>query len=72
MTKPTCLFFNDNEIAALLGMSASWVRGERFKRKNGKKHTLSIDPVYIGKMPKYHRSDIEDLIEDLSSLPAFE
>jgi hypothetical protein len=71
MNKTYCAFYNDNEIAALLGMSSSWVRGQRFKRKHGEEHVLTIDPVYIGKMPKYDRVEVDEFVEALINLPSF-
>lgn len=72
MADTNCTFFKDSEVATLLGMSSSWVRGQRFKRRRGQEHFLAVDPIYIGKMPKYHRSEIESFINEISARPAFE
>ena len=48
----------DKEIAHLLSMSPSWVRVERFKRRHGQPHCLNIDPVMIGRSPRYKAHDV--------------
>jgi hypothetical protein len=52
-------FLRDKEIAIDLGMSVSWVRVQRHRRRTGKEHALSIDPVFIGSSPRYRREDYE-------------
>ena len=58
---------NDKDLAALCGMSVQWVRAERLKRRRGDKHALTIDPVMIGKSPRYRATDIMRWIEELES-----
>lgn len=62
------MFYSDQEVANLIGMSASTIRGQRHKRKHSLDHWFQIDPIYIGKMPKYKRSEVEELIEGFEML----
>lgn len=52
-------FLRDKEIAIDLGMSVSWVRVQRHRRRTGKEHVLSIDPIFIGSSPRYRLEDYE-------------
>ncbi|WP_161539516.1 hypothetical protein [Hyphobacterium indicum] len=55
---------NDTEIAEQLGMSASWVRVQRHKRKHGEDHWLAIDPIYVGeRCPRYRQDMFDDFME---------
>lgn len=49
----------DKEVASLVRMSSSWVRVQRHKRRMGKEHILTVDPVMIGATPRYNREQIE-------------
>lgn len=51
----------DKEVANIFGMSHSWVRKERFLRRHNQPHFLTVDPVIIGKSPRYIKDDIEKL-----------
>jgi len=51
----------------MLGMSRSWVRKERFNRRRGLPHTLTIDPVMIGSTPRYRQSEVMDWVESLKN-----
>jgi hypothetical protein len=53
------LFLNDKEVARLLGLSPSWVRGQRYKRSHGLPHILDLQPRYIGTCPRYVRDEVE-------------
>lgn len=57
---------SDKDVASLCGMSHAWVRAERFKRKRGEHHNLTVDPVMIGKSPRYRAEEIFEWIEGLS------
>ena len=57
---------NDTAVAEIVGMSNSWVRVQRHKRRKGLSHTLTIDPVLIGTSPRYRIEDVEAFIEDLA------
>jgi|GEM_PF-2556358 len=59
------LLFSDKEIAQMCGMSNAWVRTERFKRRRGHEHSFTIDPVMIGKSPRYRAADVFSWIENL-------
>lgn len=60
------IFYDDSAIANLLSMSSSWVRVQRHKRRHGKPHQLDIDPVMIGRCPRYRADDVEAWIARLS------
>ncbi len=53
MSKREDRFVRDAEIAAYLRVSCSWVRKQRMYRMRGIPHFFSVDPVYIGSMPRY-------------------
>ena len=60
------IFLNDSAVAETVCMSPSWVRVQRYKRRNGLPHTLNIDPVMIGSSPRYRMEDVEAFIEGLN------
>ena len=51
--------FNDSKLAELLSLSRSWVRKQRWLRRGGQPHVLTIDPIMIGSAPRYRASDVE-------------
>mgnify|MGYP000038220784 CR=1 FL=1 len=61
------IFLNDSAVAETVCMSPSWVRVQRYKRRNGLPHTLNIDPVMIGSSPRYRVEDVEAFIKELTS-----
>jgi len=61
------VFYNDKDIARILSLSVSWVRGQRHKRRNGIAHILNIDPRYIGSCPRYLKSEVDAFIETLAA-----
>ena len=63
------VLINDADIAGMLGMSRSWVRKQRFNRRRGLPHTLTIDPVMIGSAPRYRRSEVMDWVASLEREP---
>ncbi len=64
------VLISDADIAGMLGMSRSWVRKERFNRRRGLPHTLTIDPVMIGSVPRYRRSEVMDWVACLENEPS--
>lgn len=56
---------NDAEIAGLIRLSVSWVRQQRFLRRHGRPHALTVDPVLIGTAPRYRRDEVMAWIEGL-------
>ena len=64
------VLIRDADIADMLGMSRSWVRKERFNRRRGLPHTLTIDPVMIGSAPRYRRSEVMDWATYLINEPS--
>lgn len=53
----------DSSVAQLLGMSSSWVRKQRFLRRKGLPHILNIEPVMIGKVPRYAEVEVHAWID---------
>lgn len=60
-------FYTDKEVARKLSLSASWVRVERHKRRKGLPHTLNVDPRYIGKCPRYLRTEIDAFVTAIAA-----
>ena len=58
---------SDSEVATLVTMSRSWVRQQRFRRRHGKDHVFTVDPVQIGSTPRYRREEVESWIEEVSA-----
>ena len=56
---------NDYSIAEMLSMSVSWVRKQRWLRRGGQPHVLTIDPIMIGSAPRYRVSDVEAWLASL-------
>lgn len=56
-------FYSDRDIAKMLKVSPSWVRGQRFNRRHGRDHCLDVDPVMVGSLPRYAPEAIEDWVE---------
>lgn len=61
------VFYSDRDIASLLNLSASWVRGQRHKRRNGIDHILNVDPRYIGSCPRYLKSEIDAFVATIAA-----
>jgi len=59
------ILLSDADIASKLSMSPSWVRNERFKRRHGQHHTLTIDPINIGAAVRYRSADVNQWLESL-------
>lgn len=55
----TSVLWTDQEVANHIGMSTSWVRVQRMKRRNNEDHILNIDPILLGSAVRYRRHDIE-------------
>ena len=62
-------FLDDGAIAQTLCVSKSCIRGQRFKRRHGLPHWFTVDPVYIGKCPRYRASDCEAWLASLPVRP---
>jgi len=58
---------SDSEVATLVTMSRSWVRQQRFRRRHGKDHVFTVDPVQLGSTPRYRREEVESWIEEISA-----
>lgn len=59
-------FLNDKQVARLLGLSSSWVRGQRFRRSHGLPHILTLKPRYIGSCPRYVREEVDEFLLQLA------
>lgn len=62
-TESERVLIGDGDIARFLSISKSWVRKERFSRRHGLKHTLTLDPVMIGRCPRYRLADVQAWLE---------
>lgn len=60
-------FFTDKDVARKLNLSASWVRGQRLKRRQGLDHTLTLDARYIGSCPRYVRAEIDAFVAAIAA-----
>lgn len=49
-------FLSDKDLAEVLGMSQSWIRKQRYLRAKEEDHILTIDPIYLGRSPRYRAS----------------
>lgn len=58
-------FYTDKDVARLLRMSPSWVRGQRFKRRHNQPYVLDLEPRLIGSSPRYSRAEVEGFIDRL-------
>jgi hypothetical protein len=61
------MFLNDKEVARLIGLSPSWVRGQRYKRSHGLPHILDLQPRYIGCCPRYVRGEVDAFLAALAA-----
>lgn len=61
---PFPLLYADADVANLLRISRSWIRKERMRRRQGLPHSLTIDPVMIGSVPRYQAADVEAWLHD--------
>ena len=59
------ILISDKEVARMIDVSPSWVRKQRYLRKKGENHVLTIDPIRIGSMCRYR---IDIIIEWINSL----
>lgn len=60
-------FLNDKQVARKLSLSDSWVRVQRHYRMKGKPHVLTVDPKYIGKCPRYLRTEIDAFVAAIAA-----
>lgn len=58
---------NDADIAALVAMSRSWVRKQRFNRRHKIAHALTVDPILIGSTPRYRHAEVTAWIASLGT-----
>ena len=61
----TPVLIDDVAVAALVSMSRSWVRVERFNRRHGLPHIFTLDPVMLGSSPRYRLEDVECWVSSL-------
>jgi hypothetical protein len=61
----TYQLINDHEVAKLLSMSMGWVRNQRYRRRHSEDHSFTLDPVLIGKAPRYRLTDVNDWVSNL-------
>lgn len=63
---PDRMLIRDKEVAIMVGMSASWVRVQRFKRRRGLDHSFKVDPLLIGTSPRYRITDVTEWLSSLN------
>jgi hypothetical protein len=56
---------SDEQVANLLKFSVAWLRKQRYLKRKGKPHILTVDPVMIGGTPRYRLSDIGTWLSSL-------
>jgi hypothetical protein len=56
---------NDHKVAKMLSISPEWVRNQRWRRRRGLEHVLTVEPVMIGRSPRYRIEDVETWIAEL-------
>ena len=61
-------FLTDKEVARILSLSASWVRGQRYKRRHGQPCTLDLEPRYIGSCARYVRDEVDAFVAAIKGL----
>jgi hypothetical protein len=54
---------SDSDIVCLLRMSGPWIRKQRMLRRAGLPHIFTVDPIMIGRCPRYRLADIEAWLE---------
>lgn len=59
------MLLNDGDIARRLGVAKSTVRGQRHRRKTGQDHWFKLDPVFLGRCPRYRAEDFEAFLSTL-------
>ena len=69
-TMPNQELLNDGDIARHLKVSKSCIRGQRHKRRRGLGHWLTIDPVMVGRGPRYRAPDFMAWFSRLETTPA--
>ena len=60
-------FLSDRDIAEYLSLTSSWVRKQRWLRRQNESHVLSIDPILIGSTPRYRISDFVEWLGNLEN-----
>lgn len=63
----TPAFYTDKDIARRLNLSHSWVRLQRYKRRHGQPHILTLDPRHIGGAVRYVASEVEAFIASIAA-----
>lgn len=59
----------DADIAELANFTPGWVRKQRMLRRRGQAHCLDIDPVEIGRCPRYRVSDVKAWLGRITARP---
>ena len=67
MNSQASALLSDADIAHRIGVSKSCIRGQRFKRRHNESHWFVVDPVYVGKCPRYREYDVEAWLTSLST-----
>ncbi len=54
---------SDEGVARMVGMSRSWVRQQRYRRRHGLEHSFDLEPVGVGSCPRYPLDEVHGWIE---------
>lgn len=49
---------SDKDVANIIKLSPSWIRKQRYLRKNNQEHVFAVDPVLVGESPRYRQTDV--------------
>jgi hypothetical protein len=58
-------FYTDKDVARILNLSPSWVRGQRHKRAHGLPHIFDLEPRYIGSCSRYVAAEVEAFVASI-------
>ncbi len=58
-------FYSDKDVARILNISPSWVRGQRHKLRHGQPCIFDLEPRYIGSCARYVREEVEAFVTAL-------
>lgn len=61
----TTVFLSDKDISKIIAVTPSWMRKQRHLRKYGEDHIFTIDPVFIGSLPRYRTSEVKAWIDSI-------
>lgn len=51
---------DDSAVAEVLRLAPATIRGQRFRRRKGLPHWLTIDPIYVGTRARYRQEELAE------------